>query len=92
MKFKIHYLDKNFVFSESIATEFGTLVHTTEEAIAVALQASQLINYIELKNKFIIGCKKLAQKYPEDWIKLDKSNRTYTEKMYTYLESAIYRL
>jgi hypothetical protein len=92
MKFKIHYLDKNYVFSESIATEFGTLVHATEESIAMALQARMPINYIELKNKFIIGCKKLAHKYPEDWIKLDKSNRAYTEKMYTYLDSAIYRL
>ena len=92
LKFKIHYLDKNFVFSESIATEFGTLVHATEEALAIAIQARQPINYIELKNKFIIGCKKIAQKYPEDWEKLDKSNRNYTEKMYTYLDSAIYRL
>lgn len=92
MKFKIHYLDKNFVFSESIATEFGTLVHATEEAIALALQARMPINYIELKNKFIIGCKKIAQKYPEDWKKLDKSNRNYTKKMYTYLDSAVYRL
>lgn len=92
MKFKIHYLDKNYVFNESIATEFGTLVHATEEAIALALQARMPINYIELKNKFILGCKKLAHKYPEDWMKLDKSNRTYAEKMYTYLESAIYRL
>lgn len=92
LKFKIHYLDKNFVFSESIATEFGTLVHATEEALAIAIQARQPLNYIELKNKFIIGCKKIAQKYPEDWKKLDKSNRNYTEKMYTYLDSAIYRL
>ena len=58
LKFKIHYLDKNFVFSESIATEFGTLVHATEEALATALQNKMPINYIELKNKFIIGCKK----------------------------------
>jgi hypothetical protein len=92
MKFKIHYLDKNYLFSESIATEFGTLVHVTEEAIAIALQVGQPIKYIELKNRFIIGCRKLAHKYPEDWIKVDKSNRTYIEKMYTYLDSAIYRL
>lgn len=92
MKFKIHYLDKNFAFSESIATEFGTLVHATEEAIALALQTRMPINYIELKNKFILGCRKLVHKYPKDWVKLDKSNRTYTEKMYTYLDSAIYRL
>jgi RecB family exonuclease len=92
LKFKLHYLDKNYLFSESIATEFGTLVHATEEAIAAALQAKMPINYIELKNKFILSCKKLAHKYPEDWVKVDKSNRTYTEKMYTYLDSAIYRL
>ena len=92
LKFKLHYLDKNFLFSDTIATAFGTLVHETEEAIALALQAGQPINYTALKNNFIIGCKKLAHKYPEDWVKFDKSNRTYTEKMYTYLESAIYRL
>lgn len=92
MKFKLHYLDKNYLFSDSIATEFGTLVHETEEQIALAIQANKPINYVPLKNKFILGCRKLANKYPEDWIKLDKSNRTYTEKMYLYLESAIYRL
>jgi hypothetical protein len=92
MKFKIHYLDKNYLFSDSIATEFGSLTHETEEAIALALQAGQPVNYTALKNSFIIGCRKLAHKYPSDWVKLDKSNRTYTEKMYLYLESAIYRL
>ena len=92
LKFKLHYLDKNFLFSESIATSFGSLVHSVEESIAAALQAGQLINYVALKNNFIIECKKIAHKYPEDWKKLDKSNRTYTEKMYTYLDSAIYRL
>ena len=92
LKFKLHYLDKNYLFSDSVATEFGTLVHETEEVIAIALQAGQPINYIMLKNKFILGCRKLAHKYPEDWIKPDKSNRTYAEKMYLYIESAIYRL
>lgn len=92
LKFKLHYLDKNYLFSDSLPTEFGTLVHETEEQIAIALQANQQVEYIALKNNFIIRCKKLAQKYPSDWIKLDKSNRTYTEKMYLYLESAIYRL
>lgn len=92
LKFKLHYLDKNFLFSESIATLFGSLIHSVEESIAVALQAGQLINYVALKNNFIIECKKIAHKYHEEWKKLDKSNRTYTEKMYTYLDSAIYRL
>lgn len=92
LKFKIHYLDKNYLFSSSIATEFGSLTHETEEALALAIQACQPINYTALKNNFIIGCKKLAHKYPNEWVKPDKSNRTYTEKMYLYLDSAIYRL
>ena len=92
MKYKLHYEDKNYLFSESIATSVGTLVHETEEAIATALKAGRPINYIALKNNFIIGCRKLAHKYPEDWNKLDKSGRTYAEKMYLYLDSAIYRL
>jgi hypothetical protein len=91
-KFAIHYLEKNYLFSSSIATEFGSLTHETEEQIAIAIQSGRPINYVALKNNFIIGCKKLAHKYPNDWIKPDKSNRTYTEKMYLYLESAIYRL
>ena len=92
LKFKIHYLDKNYLFNESIATAFGTLTHECEEQIAIALQAGQSVNYVALKNNFILGCRKLAHKYPDDWVKLDKSNRTYAEKMYLYLESAIYRL
>jgi hypothetical protein len=85
-------LDKNYLFNDSIATEFGSLTHETEETLAIAIQAGQPINYAALKNNFIIGCRKLAQKYPVDWVKPDKSNRTYTEKMYLYLDSAIYRL
>ena len=92
LKFKLHYLDKNYLFSESIATEFGSLTHFAEEQIALAIQANQPINYVALKNNFIIDCKKLAHKYPDEWAKPDKSNRTYAEKMYLYLDCAIYRL
>lgn len=91
-KFKLKYLDKNFLYSANIATDFGSLVHETEEAIAIALQAGQPINYIALKNKFIIESHKLALKYPTEFYTRDKSNRTYQEKVYLYLDSAIYRL
>ena len=92
MRFKLHYLDKNYLFSDSVATEFGTAIHECEEQIATAIQAGEPINYLALKNSFIIKCRRLAHKYPNDWVKLDKSNRTYAEKMYLYLESAICRL
>lgn len=91
-KFKLKYLDKNFLFSANIATDFGSLVHSIEEDIAKALQAGQPVNYIALKNKFIIESRKLAQKYPIEFFAKDKSDRTYQEKVYLYLDSAIYRL
>lgn len=91
-KFKLKYLDKNFLYSANIATDFGGLVHETEEKIALAIQAGHMINYTELKNKFIIESRKLALKYPSEFYSRDKSGRTYQEKVYLYLDSAIYRL
>lgn len=91
-KYLVKYKEKNFIDSSSIATEFGTLVHETEEQIAHAIQNELPINYIGLKNNFIIESRKLAQKYPNDFGKPDKSGRTYREKVYLYLDSAIYRL
>lgn len=91
-KFKLKYLDKNFLYSANIATDFGSLVHETEEQIAIAIQNNQPINYTGLKNKFIIESRKLALKYPIEFYSKDKSNRTYQEKVYLYLDSAIYRL
>ena len=91
-KFKLKYLDKNFIYNDNIATDFGSLVHETEEAIAIALKAETAVDYITLKNKFIIEARKLALKYPVEFYTRDKSGRTYQEKVYLYLDSAIYRL
>jgi hypothetical protein len=91
-KFKLKYLDKNFLFSANVATDFGNLIHETEEAIAKALQAGCAVNYVALKNAFILGSRKIAHKYPSEYSKQDKSGRTYLEKTYTYLDSGIYRL
>ena len=85
-KFKLKYLDKNFLFSANIATDFGSLVHSIEEDIAKAIQAEQPINYVVLENKFIIECRKIALKYPTEFFSEEKSGRTYREKMYLYLE------
>lgn len=91
-KFFNKYEEKNFIFNESIATAFGTLIHETEEAIAHAIVDKVPINYIALKNNFIIESRKLAIKYPETFFTRDKSDRTYQEKVYLYLDSGIYRL
>lgn len=91
-KYFLKYHEKNFIDSSSIATDFGNLVHATEERIAKALRNELPINYVALKNNFIIECRKIAIKYPDDFFKSDKSGRTYRDKMYLYLDSAIYRL
>ena len=91
-KFKLRYLDKNFIFNDTIATNFGTLIHQTEEMIAQNIQKNEPINYITLKNNFIIESKKLAHKYPVEFFNKDKSGKTYQEKVYIYLEHGIYRL
>ena len=91
-KFKLKYLDKNYLYSASIATEFGSLIHEIEESIAHALQDNVPIDYVSLKNKFIIEARKIAITYPKEFYNPDKSGRTYQEKMYLYLDSAIYRL
>ena len=91
-KYKIKYEDRNFIYNATIATDFGTLIHETEESIAKAIQEGSTINYIALKNRFIIESRKLAIKYPNEFFAQDKSGRTYQEKTYLYLDSAIYRL
>lgn len=91
-KFYLKYFQKNFIFNANIATEFGTLVHETEEAIAKALQTGDSVNYIDLKNNFILKSRELALKYPVEYFARDKSGQTYQEKTYYYLDSAIYRL
>ena len=91
-KWYTKYLEKNFIYNETIATAFGTLIHETEEAIAHAIVNNAPINYIALKNNFIIESHKLAIKYSESFFTRDKSGKTYQEKVYLYLDSGIYRL
>lgn len=91
-KYKLIYLDKHFIDSSSIATDFGTLVHSVEEKIGNYIKENKKINYDLLKNDFKIQIEKLKNKYPKEFFTLDKSNRTYEDKANYYLNIAIYRL
>lgn len=91
-KYKLRYIDKHYVSTDSIATELGTIIHETEEAIANAIMAGEAIDYIQLKNKIILTSIELAHKYPEAYWAGDKSNRTCHQKLYEYLRGGIYRL
>lgn len=91
-KYKLKYFDKNFLYSANIATDFGNLIHTTEENIALSIQNKNKIDYISLKNNFILKSRALAHKYPKEFYALDKTGKNYLEKTYIYLDTAIYRL
>lgn len=91
-RYKLRYVDKHYVNTDSLATELGTAVHETEEAIANAIKAGETVNYTALKNKLILNMIELEHKYPEAWVALDKSNRNCKDKLFEYLKSGIYRL
>ena len=91
-KYKLRYVDKHYLYSDSIATEVGTLIHGTEEAIANAIKNNEAIPYIQLKNNIILKMCTLTHKYKDVFNEPDKAGRTYTEKINEYLKTGIYRL
>lgn len=90
--FKLKYEDGHYISADAIALEVGILIHETEEAIANAIKNKEVIDYIKLKNNIILKMNKIEHKFPNDFIALDKSDRTYKDKIYEYLTSGIYRL
>ena len=91
-RYKLRYVDKHYVNTDSLATELGTVIHATEEAIANSIKNGDPIAYNSLKHNIIVKMIELEHKYPEAWIALDKSNRNCREKFFEYLRSGIYRL
>jgi len=107
-KYKLKYIDKNFVDSDLIAADFGTLVHYIEETIANDIIANNhephfMLDdqkYIDLfinvdianEKETILGIKKIKEKYPKDFYVEDKSGMDYAEKANHYLNFGIYRL
>lgn len=91
-QYKLTYIDKHFIYEPAIATEFGTLVHSTEETIARKIQAHEPINYEELQQNFMKKSYELSKKFPQQFYELDKSDRTYEDKVNMYVNESIFRL
>lgn len=66
-KYKLVYVDKKGAFSDNVATVIGKLVHSTEEAIAKLIQAGEQINYVKLKNNFIVQLTEIEKKFYKDY-------------------------
>lgn len=91
-KYKLIYLDNHYIKDATIATDFGTLIHHVEEQIGIALKDNKSPNYNSLINEFNEQVLKIKNKYPDDFYSLDKSRRTYADKVNYYINVGIYRL
>lgn len=91
-KYKLIYLDNHYIKDDTIATDFGTLIHHIEEQIGIALKDNKSPNYNSLINEFNEQVLKIKNKYPNDFYSLDKSMRTYADKANYYVNVGIYRL
>lgn len=52
-KYKLQYIDKNYIFEDTLATELGTLTHAVLEAIARDIMAGREIDYAKYKDMFV---------------------------------------
>lgn len=107
-RYKINYVDKHFIFSESIATDIGALLHAVEEKIFNSLKEKQPVDYDSLKDFFmnanipkkdpfdpdggIFGLNIIKEKYHEDFYAINDSGQSYASKTEDYLKYGIYRL
>ena len=105
-KYKLIYTDGHYISTDSVATEFGTLVHYIEEQMVKRLNTNftlteddyqELLDLLENAdihnpNETVLGLRILRDKYQEEWNVPDKSNRTYEEKADEYKVKGIYRL
>lgn len=91
-QYKLKYVDKHFPPFGNVATEFGTAIHHAEETIGNYIKDKQPIDYIKIKNQFILDCTKISFKYKE-WFQPNKdSGKTYEEQKLYYLRYGVYRL
>jgi len=102
-KYKLNYIDKHFIHDDSLATDFGTLIHYIEETMARKIQNNEpldskelisLLYNIKLESKYdkVYGVTTLKEKYPDEWNEKDKSDRTYQDKINFYINEGMFRL
>lgn len=107
-KYKLTYEDGHYIFTDSVAADFGTLVHFMEETIANCIKNHEEIDYNKLKDDFlhinipktspfdqdggVYGIDIISQKFPEDFYKVNDRGESYKSKAEKYLNTGIYRL
>lgn len=107
-KYKLIYNDGHFIFTDSLASLLGSLLHKCEEDMALALKNQQTIDYEQIKNNFInfnipkrdkydtdggiYGLNILKEKYKEEFYKPDEQGSSYYTRTLDYMSYGIHRL
>lgn len=98
-KYKLVYVDGHKIETDTVATEFGTLVHYIEEQIGLDIKNGKDVDYNHYVNLFMninddnaVGVTHLKNKYYDNWNEPNKQGLTYEDKALLYLEVGIYRL
>ena len=107
-KYYLTYDQGHFVFTDSLASLLGTLLHSVEEKIFNTLKAHEVVDYeamkdyfmnayVEKKSKYdkdggIFGLNYLKEQYKEEFYKMDDKGRSYFSKTLDYMNKGIYRL
>lgn len=106
-KYKLKYVDFNFVPVDSIAIDLGTLIHFIEEHISYALMKGEKPDYDKLIDDFRhinrpktgpqdmdggqLGIEALAKKYPFEFYATDENGSSYATRCEWYANEGIYR-
>jgi len=98
-KYKLLYIEKHKIETDTVSTELGSLVHYIEEQIAKDLKEGKEVNYGFYKDQFfninqdkVIGVNIIKEKYSKEWKIPDKNDISHEEKAKIYIETGIYRL
>lgn len=107
-KYYLTYELNNFFFGESLASDFGTLVHFCEQQIFNALKNKQVVNYEKLKQDFqtinipkkdkfdtdggIFGINILKEKYKKEFYETNDLGQSFYTRALDYMATGIYRL
>ena len=106
-RYYLQYVKGHYISATSLAISYGTLIHRVNEIQTNTLLAGKPIDYPMLKDYFqnvniqkksskvkdgdIFGTNILRRMFPDDWDTLDKTGRTFEEKVQAFLERGIYR-
>ena len=106
-KYKLKYVDSNYIEGGTLATELGTLIHFIEEHISFYLMKGEAPDYDQLLDDYYninvpkkdskdvdggqFGINILQKRYPSEFFTADENGNSYATRCEWYAKEGIYR-